>query len=214
MFNCWSRVGQVDEFIGKLKTYPAEKMEENLIEKLAPFVSDPLFTQERMASKSSAAANLCAWVVNTYRYNRIYVKVKPLMDALEEARSNKAAAEEQLRGVLEKVAEVEARLKELQDKLMEATNEKLAVEKEAAACLDRLKLAERLVNGLASENTRWGAEIGRLQQNEVTLIGDVLLASAFVSYIGAFDHSFRVRLWKDTWLPDLALRSIPISAVR
>jgi dynein heavy chain len=87
----------------------------------------------------------------------------------------------------------------------------MAVEREAAACMDRLKLAERLVNGLASENTRWGAEIQRLQANEMTLIGDVLLASAFVSYIGAFDHKFRNRLWRDTWLADLKARAIPIS---
>ena len=67
------------------------------------------------------------------------------------------------------------------------------------------------MNGLASENTRWGNEIEKLRQNEQTLVGDVMLASAFVSYIGAFDYMFRDKLWKDTWLPDLRARSIPMS---
>jgi len=101
----WDRakkmMAKVDEFIVRLKSYPAETMAEDLVSRLAPFVSDPLFTQERMASKSSAAANLCAWVVNTYKYNRIYVKVKPLMDALNEAQGKKAEAQEQLRLVQE-----------------------------------------------------------------------------------------------------------------
>ena len=31
---------------------------------------------------AAAAANLCNWVINIYTFNRIYVRVKPLMDAL------------------------------------------------------------------------------------------------------------------------------------
>lgn len=36
------------------------------------------FTPENVTSKSAAAANLCTWVVNIYRYNRIYVKARTL----------------------------------------------------------------------------------------------------------------------------------------
>lgn len=35
------------------------------------------------------------------------------------------------------------------------------------------------------------------------MIGDSLLASAFVSYIGAFSAKLRLELWKTTWLPDI-----------
>jgi hypothetical protein len=38
---------------------------------------------------------------------------------------------------------------------VDATEEKTRVEAEAKACLDKLSLAERLTNGLASENLRW-----------------------------------------------------------
>lgn len=34
-----------------------------------------------MTSKSAAAANLCTWVVNIYRYNRIYVKASTGLSA-------------------------------------------------------------------------------------------------------------------------------------
>ena len=33
-----------------------------------------------MKGKSEAASYLCAWVVNVVEYNRIYKKVKPLME--------------------------------------------------------------------------------------------------------------------------------------
>lgn len=38
-----------------------------------------------MSKKSSAAANLCNWIINIVKYNSIYKKVKPLMESAEAA---------------------------------------------------------------------------------------------------------------------------------
>ena len=103
-------------------------MEQRLIDKLAPYMEDPDFTQEVMSKKSDAAANLCAWVINIYTYNRIYVRVKPLMDALEAARTKKANAQASLDAAQAVVAKVQAALKVLEDSLIQATEEKQAVE--------------------------------------------------------------------------------------
>jgi dynein heavy chain len=46
----------------------------------------------------------------------------------------------------------------------------------------------------------------------MTLVGDSMLAAAFVSYIGAFNQKFRVGLWKDLWIPDLTAKNIPLTA--
>lgn len=37
------------------------------------------------------------------------------------------------------------------------------------------------------------------------------MASAFVSYIGAFTSSFRLDLWSKQWLPDIISMKIPIT---
>jgi dynein heavy chain len=42
-------------------------------------------------------------------------------------------------------------------------------------------------------------------------VGDVLLAAAFVSYIPAFSAPFRLKLWRDTWLPRILELKIPIT---
>jgi dynein heavy chain len=201
----------VNAFIQKLKFYNMKEIPEELIDKLTPLMENPMMNYDVMMKKSGAAANLCNWVIAVYTYNRIYVKVKPLMDSLNAAQAAKAAAEAKLAKVMKLVADVDARLQALQKTFMEATSEKAAVEAEANACLARLSLAERLVGGLSSENERWGNDIEKLQENEVTLVGDVLLSSAFVSYIGAFDAEFRNSLWRDIWLPDLLSRQIPLT---
>eukprot|EP00753_Platysulcus_tardus_P011840 PLAT3317.20.p2 GENE.PLAT3317.20~~PLAT3317.20.p2 ORF type:complete len:2180 (+),score=1477.97 PLAT3317.20:1402-7941(+) len=201
----------VDAFKSRLESYDAESMEPRLVEALTPIYDNPAFQVSVMERRSMAASKLCDFVRNIFTYNRVFTRVKPLMQSLEDARRNKAEAEEALAAVEAVVAEVEARLKALQDSFMEATNEKAAVEASAARCKERLQLAERLVTGLSSENERWAAEVEKLREDEVTLVGDVLLGAAFVSYIGAFDTGFRHALWVDTWVPDLRSREIPLS---
>lgn len=50
-----------------------------------------------------------------------------------------------------------------------------------------------------------------LQANIKCVIGDVLLASEFVSYIGAFSSKLRLELWKVFWLPNISEKEIPMS---
>ena len=134
------------------------------------------------------------------------------MDSLTAASAAKLAAQAELAKVEAIVADVQARLRSLQESLVLATNEKLAVEAEAERCNNKLELAKRLVNGLSSENERWAREIDVLRANELTLMGNVLLSSAFVSYIGAFDYQYRNELWRNVWIPDLRAREIPMSS--
>jgi dynein heavy chain len=211
----WDRakkmMANVDQFKTKLQQFRGEDITEDEIKKLEPFISNELFDVKVMEGKSMAAANLCNWVINIHKFNRIYVKVKPLMDSLEEARAKKAAAEESLATAMGIVAAVEEKLAILGAKFEEATNEKREVEEQAAAGKARLGLAERLVGGLASENERWGTEIETLRHASTTLIGDCMLAAGFTSYLGAFDQGNREFLWKETWFPDLLSKAIPMS---
>jgi len=211
----WDRakkmMANVDQFKQKLQQYRGEDMTEDEVKKLEPYMNNELFDPKIMEGKSMAAANLCTWVVNIYRFNRIYVKVKPLMDSLEAARAAKAEAEASLAAAEAIVAAVNAKLQVLGEKFQAATEEKAEVEAQAAAGKARLELAERLVGGLSSENERWGREIENLRDVSTTLIGDCMLAAGFVSYVGAFDQDNRDYLWKTLWTSDLIERNIPLT---
>jgi len=64
--------------------------------------------------------------------------------------------------------------------------EKKAAEEEAKYFSDRLSLAKRLIAALGSENERWGNIIIDIDKDISVIVGDVLIASAFISYIGPF----------------------------
>lgn len=53
--------------------------------------------------KSAAAANLCNWVINIVKYNKIYKQVKPLMESAEAAEKLAAEKAAELQVVLDKV---------------------------------------------------------------------------------------------------------------
>eukprot|EP00744_Colponema_vietnamica_P000937 GILI01001621.1.p1 GENE.GILI01001621.1~~GILI01001621.1.p1 ORF type:complete len:2798 (-),score=990.63 GILI01001621.1:124-7776(-) len=197
------------KFIDEVKAFNAENIEQWILDDIQPVLDLPHFNEATMKNKSQAAAFLCSWVVNITTYNKIYKNVKPLMDRLNEATDNKQRAESALAVVQARVKEIEDKLDGLRKTLFQAETEKAKVEAEANACLEKLSLAERLVNGLADENKRWGENVEAYRENQKTLVGDVLLASAFVSYIGAFSAKFRQELWQTRWLPDLRGKEIP-----
>jgi dynein heavy chain len=50
------------------------------------------------------------------------------------------------------------------------------------------------VKALGSENERWGIKIGELDESLALLVGDSLLASAFISYSGPFNKQYREKM--------------------
>jgi dynein heavy chain len=53
--------------------------------------------------------------------------------------------------------------------------------------------------------------VDSLRHKEKTLVGDVLLAAAFMSYIGAFDKRYRDELVQEHWLPYIRENAVPMS---
>ncbi|KAK2111118.1 Dynein heavy chain 9, axonemal [Saguinus oedipus] len=66
------------------------------------------------------------------------------------------------------------------------------------------------VGGLASENVRWAEAVQNFKQQEQTLCGDILLITAFISYLGFFTKKYRQSLMDGTWRPYLSQLKTPI----
>ena len=67
-------------------------------------------------------------------------------------------------------------------------------------------------SGLTGERTRWSADVASLEQQSVMLVGDCLLGSSFLSYLGAFTTDYRRDLAYTKFMDDIRQRSIPLSA--
>ena len=73
--------------------------------------------------------------------------------------------------------------------------------------------ASALIDGLSGERVRWTEASKSFEAQTGRLIGDVLLATGFLSYTGPFNQEFRTLLIKQ-WRSDMMRRKIPFSEVR
>ncbi|KAI8473051.1 MAG: flagellar outer dynein arm heavy chain beta [Monoraphidium minutum] len=206
-------MGNVDAFLKSLLSFDKDNIPVVCVDTVErDYISNPGFKAESIKSKSSAAAGLCGWVLNICKYFRIYQVVAPKRAALAEANRKLEAANKKLAGIRAKVKELQDRVAALEVGLMKATEDKNAAIAQAERTSTKAGLADRLVNGLSGENKRWSETIRRLEGQEGMLVGDVLLAAAFVSYAGPFNMAFRKQLVDERWLPDITQRGIPLSA--
>ena len=58
---------------------------------------------------------------------------------------------------------------------------------------------------------RWTIELENLKQQRVRLLGDCLLSSSFLSYVGAFSSEYRTSMVYDLWQKDILEHEIPLS---
>ena len=194
---CKNMMAKVDQFLNDLIHYDKENIPEHCLKAIQPYLDDEEFDPEFIAKKSSAAAGLCSWAVNIVSFYRVYCDVEPKRLALEEANATLDAAQTKLRGIQEKLAELDASLKILTDKFQAATDAKLKCQQEAEATALTINLANRLVGGLASENVRWANSVEKMKEDEQMLPGDCLLLTGFISYIGYFTKNYRIDLIKN-----------------
>lgn len=202
-------LGNPSSLIKELKEFDGRVIPDDRVVKADKIIKQPIFDVDIMTNKSVAAANLCGWVINIVRFYKVYKDVAPKMQALEAAQKRAKDASDQVAELNAKVAGLKEQLDAAIKSKNDAEAEKAKVEADAQKCKEKLRTADRLVGGLAGEKIRWGEGVAQFKKEAMTMIGDVMLSAAFVSYIGAFNAEFRLKLWKNTWLKDLEKRQIP-----
>ncbi|XP_064531689.1 dynein axonemal heavy chain 9 isoform X4 [Pseudopipra pipra] len=203
-------MARVDGFLDSLIKFNKENIHENCLKALQPYLQDPKFNPEFVATKSAAAAGLCSWVVNIVRFHGVFCEVQPKRQALSRANTELAAAQDKLGTIKAKIARLDQNLGRLRAQFEEATSDKLKCQQEAAATARTIALANRLVGGLASENVRWAEAVKAFKEQQSTLCGDVLLITAFVSYLGYFTRKYRQDLLEGVWKLYLHQLKVPI----
>eukprot|EP00968_Pinguiococcus_pyrenoidosus_P000337 scaffold23_cov268-Pinguiococcus_pyrenoidosus.AAC.7 len=200
-------LGNIPEYMDALKNIKQAVDDGSIptlnMQEVRPYLGKDYFTPEVIGTKNSAAAGLCSFVINIVQYYDIVVTVEPKRIALAEANATLEEANSRLKIVQENVAELEAKLAKLTIELDAATKDKQEAIDSVARGERKLNLANRLTTALASENVRWGENIQVLRSDKELLMGDVLLASAFISYIGPFTKPFRSKLMDTNFAPFL-----------
>lgn len=203
-------MGKVEDFLNSLKNYDKDNIPEHCQKAVGPYLDQEEFNPDFIRNKSLAAAGLCSWVINVMRYYKVFCEVEPKRIALEAANEQLSSAQNKLATIQAKIRSLEEALGKLTAEYEKATAEKLKCQQEADATNRTITLANRLVGGLASENVRWAQSVSDFKEQEKTLPGDVLITTAFLSYVGCFTKQYRTDLMNKYWMPFLKELKTPI----
>ena len=150
-----------------------------------------MFEREKVFNASKAAGNLSLWiraVIDTYD---ALLVVDPKREQLKVAERNLSLAEAVLAEKKAALAEVLEFLFNLEKEYMIAKTEKEKLEAEVNRCRIQLERAERLILGLGGEKEAWKRRALDFQDEALNAIGDSVLASGIISYLGIFPVLYR-----------------------
>lgn len=201
------------EFADVIKEFKyKEKNFDNLIAKFGNFFKQEKYQENCDATKrvSACIEILYRWVYNMYQFYYAAKTVEPKQKLVDQKKIELAEAMEKLDKVKSEVAILNAQLAEVMEAKRKAESELNAAVTEENACKDKLELARRFTNALGSSSARWEINIKEFETQLNVIIGDVLIASAFVSYCGPFPKKYREHI-KQSFVDYVLDKKIPLS---
>ena len=64
----------------------------------------------------------------------------------------------------------------------------------------KLNRASQLMSSIGSEKDRWISTKAKLAEDKRSLLGDMILATAVLTYLGPFDGKYRQKILKEKWM--------------
>ena len=143
---------------------------------------------------SMACTSLCLWARAIYKYNDVALTIAPKKAKLAEAEAQLASAQKVLGEKRAALAAVVAKVAQLKAQYTASLAKKDELAKSQKTTAARLERAVKLTGGLADEAVRWKAAAAQLELDMVNLVGNMLVSSSCIAYLGAFTANFRTDL--------------------
>lgn len=198
------------KFLDNLRNFDKDNIPDKILKKIGHFTSDPELEPDKVGVVSFACKSLCLWVRAIERYGKIYKIVGPKKRLLDETLESLRMKQALLQEAQDKLAVLNKKLDQLRADFEEKSAMKEELRLKSENLRKKLERARMLVDGLSGERQRWIETVKRLDKEFGALLGDCLISTAFISYLGPFITSYRESLVK-LWKKEVVSNQIPCS---
>jgi dynein heavy chain len=194
-------------FLKDFKNFNYEKMPQSNMEECRKELDESQFQPEQ---KSLALKNLFDII---RIYNKAYfinLEYIPTKHVAEESRKAFEESQESLKVIRDNLASLRKFKQEKEDEKHAAEKLIEELQKQLIKCETRQKNSGKLLGALENEKKEWARKKEELIKNRVGILGDILISSGIIAYLGAFTKSYREEIIT-TWSDLIHKANIPIS---
>ncbi|KAL3881803.1 hypothetical protein ACJMK2_028195, partial [Sinanodonta woodiana] len=196
------------KFLESLFKFDKDNIPDDTIKRIQPYIDDEAFTPAAIQKVSKACTSICMWVRAMHKYHFVAKGVAPKRERLRMAQEELQETMRVLEAAKARLAEVEEGLATLNAKYEDCVNKKEELERKCAECEARLGRADKLIGGLADEKERWKESVEKLEKIINNYVGDVLVSSGYVAYLGPFTGAYRQKMHSE-WVSNLDILKVP-----
>ncbi|XP_052769398.1 cytoplasmic dynein 1 heavy chain 1-like isoform X2 [Mya arenaria] len=197
-----------DNFISSIVNFRTDDITDAIRDKMKnKYLSNPDFNYEKVNRASLACGPMVKWAIAQINYADMLKRVEPLRNELGALESQ--AEENKLKGdeVMKVIADLERSISKYKEEYALLISQAQAIKADLSAVEMKVERSVALLDSLGAEKGRWEAGSLTFKNQMATIIGDVLLSSAFMAYAGYFDQMMRRNLFT-VWSTHLQKASV------
>jgi dynein heavy chain 1 len=134
-------------------------------------------------------------------------KVEPLREELRSLEEKAKVNEQKATGLEEVISVLEKSITGYKAEYAELISQAQIIKSDLNSVESKVERSVALLKSLSNEQTRWEGSSESFKTQMSTIIGDVLLSSAFMAYAGYYDQAMRTTLF-NAWMSHLHMANL------
>ncbi|XP_050702243.1 dynein heavy chain, cytoplasmic-like isoform X2 [Eriocheir sinensis] len=197
-----------DNFISTVVNFNTDELPDEIREKMrSKYLSNPDYNFEKVNRASLACGPMVKWAIAQIEFADMLKRVEPLRNELSSLEDMAEENKKKHEDVKALITQLERSIAAYKDEYALLISQAQAIKTDLENVQAKVDRSMALIRNLSIEKDRWAATSDTFKFQMSTIIGDVLLSSAFLAYGGYFDQQFRENLFTN-WCHHLQQASI------
>lgn len=198
-----------DDFIASIVGYDNERQmtRSHRIRMQNEFLSKDDFTYERVNRASKACGPLVQWVEAQVNFSDILDRIGPLREEADHLEEQALQTKAEAKAIENTIVNLENSIATYKSEYAALISETQSIKSEMSRVENKVNRSVKLLDSLSAERTRWESGSKSFETQISTIVGDVLVAAAFLAYSGLYDQQLR-KAMVDDWLDQLSQSGI------